>query len=162
MLERPYESADLEDVVLVVAATDDAALNRRVHDDAQARMLPVNVVDEPALCSFIFPSIVDRSPVVVAVSSGGRSPVLARLLRARLETFIPSAYGRLAELLGRFRAPARAKVRPLARRLRFWEDVLSGPIAELALAGREAQAERLLSELLERQDAEAEPPRGEV
>jgi len=161
VLERSYATVDLDDCVLVVAATDDLELNRRVHAEAQTRGLPVNVVDNPALCSFIFPSIVDRSPVVVAVSSGGRSPVLARLLRARLETFIPASYGRLAELLGRFRGLARDKVRPMARRLRFWEDVLNGPVAELALAGREEQAEGLLRELLEGQ-GEAPPLRGEV
>src|SRR5262245_2433282 len=81
--------ADLDGVALVVAATDDARVNQQVHDDCRARGLPVNVVDNPALCSFIFPSIVDRSPLMVAVSSAGQSPVLARLLRARLETTIP-------------------------------------------------------------------------
>jgi len=85
-----YESADLGGVTLVIAATDDDAVNRRVHDDARARQLPVNVVDSPALCNFVFPSIIDRSPLVVAVSSAGKSPVLARLLRARLETTIPA------------------------------------------------------------------------
>ncbi|MDT8397014.1 MAG: siroheme synthase CysG [Pseudomonadales bacterium] len=158
---RDYSSSDLEGMKLVVAATDDAAVNQRVHADASARHLPVNVVDKPALCSFIFPSIVDRSPVVVAVSSGGTSPVLARLLRARLETFIPAAYGSLARLLGAFRQEARARIVALPQRMRFWESVLTGPIAELMMAGKERQAQALLEESLARAAGQA-PVSGEV
>ena len=90
LLEEQYQSTSLSGVMLVVAATDDQAVNKQVYDDAQAQNLPVNVVDQPDLCSFIFPAIVDRSPVIAAVSSGGSSPVLARLLRAKLETMIPA------------------------------------------------------------------------
>jgi uroporphyrin-III C-methyltransferase/precorrin-2 dehydrogenase/sirohydrochlorin ferrochelatase len=106
------------------------------------------VVDQPALCSFIFPSIVDRSPLVVAISSGGSSPVLARLLRARLETFIPSAYGSLAALLGRYRQQGRQKFASLTLRMRFWEGILNGPVAELMMSGQGEQAERLLEQQL--------------
>lgn len=161
ILERDYKTQDLQGVDLVVAATNDELLNHRVHDEARERGLPVNVVDNPALCSFIFPSIVDRSPVVVAVSSGGRSPLLARLLRARLETFIPSAYGGLADLLGRFRQKAKERIPSLSDRLRFWESVLSGPVTELVMAGKREQAESLLEESLERTDPDA-PAAGEV
>src|SRR5690606_18110728 len=80
---RGYQVGDLEDVVLVIAATDDEPLNAHISQQAQARGIPVNVVDAPALCSVIFPAIVDRSPLIVAVSSGGDAPVLARLIRAR-------------------------------------------------------------------------------
>jgi uroporphyrin-III C-methyltransferase / precorrin-2 dehydrogenase / sirohydrochlorin ferrochelatase len=102
------------------------------------------VVDQPGLCSFIMPSIIERAPLVVAVSSGGASPVLARLLRARLETMIPAAYGRLAALAGDFRDRVKARFKGPERR-RFWERALQGPIAELMLAGRDAEAHQALA-----------------
>ena len=95
---------------LAIAATSDNAVNQSVHDEARKRGIQINVVDQPELCSFIFPSIVDRSPVVIAVSTGGASPVLARLLRARLETFIPAAYGHLAELVAGFRSEVKKRL----------------------------------------------------
>src|SRR5690554_4713342 len=98
IFQREYRSDDLDDCVLVIAATDNESLNERVSLDAKAKNLPVNVVDSPALCSYITPAIIDRSPVVIAVSSGGEAPVLARLIRAKLETLIPAAYGALAQL----------------------------------------------------------------
>jgi len=98
----------------------------------KARNLPVNVVDQPALCSFIVPSMIDRSPVQVAVSTGGAAPVLARLLRARLETMIPAAYGRLAELMDEFRDQVKARITDPEQRRHFWENVAQGSIAEMA------------------------------
>ena len=92
---RGYVEADLEGCVLIIAATDDEPLNAQVSADAHRRCVPVNVVDAPALCSVIFPAIVDRSPLVIAISSGGDAPVLARLIRAKIETWIPSTYGQL-------------------------------------------------------------------
>ncbi len=128
---------------VVVAATDDDAVNRAVAAAARERNIPVNVVDRPALCSFIMPSIVSRPPVVVAVSSGGASPVLARLLRARLESFIPAGYGRLAALAGAFRGAVKSRFKPAERR-RFWERALQGPIAELVFSGRDDEARAAL------------------
>jgi uroporphyrin-III C-methyltransferase/precorrin-2 dehydrogenase/sirohydrochlorin ferrochelatase len=110
--------------------------------------IPVNVVDQPALCSFILPSIIERPPLIIAVSSGGTSPVLARLLRARLESLIPAGYGRLAALAGAFRDRVKARFRPLERR-RFWERVLQGPIAELVFSGRDNDARKAMEEALD-------------
>nr|MDQ3185177.1 siroheme synthase [Pseudomonadota bacterium] len=98
-----FRPSHLNDVFLAIAATDDPVVNREVSEAAGQMHIPVNVVDNPDLCSFIMPSIIDRSPVMVAVSSGGTSPVLARLLRTRLETMIPAAYGRLAACVAAYR-----------------------------------------------------------
>lgn len=136
----PYDEQDLAGVALVIAATDDEAVNRQVSADCRTRHLPVNVVDNPPLCSFIFPSIVDRSPLVIAVSSAGQSPVLARLLRARLETTIPAAYGRLSAICGEFRGLAKQTFPDANARRGFWEHELQGRFAELVYAGREDEA----------------------
>lgn len=142
-----FEPAQLDNQVLVIAATDDDAVNRAVAAAATERNIPVNVVDNPALCTFIMPSIIDRDPVQIAISTGGASPVLARLLRARLETLIPSAYGRLAALMRDFREKVKARF-PERHRRRFWEDVLQGPIAEMLLAGQDKAALEALEQRL--------------
>ncbi|WP_165664701.1 siroheme synthase CysG [Metapseudomonas otitidis] len=143
---RGYASGDLEGAVLAIAATDDEPLNAQISRDAQARGVPVNVVDAPALCSVIFPAIVDRSPLIVAVSSAGDAPVLARLIRAKIETWIPSAYGQLAGLAKRFRQQVKQLFPDVQQRRVFWEDVFQGPIAERVLSGQPAEAERMLAE----------------
>ncbi len=143
-----FREEDLEGFALAIAATDDQAVNRAVAAAARARRVPVNVVDQPALCTFILPSIIERAPLVVAVSSGGASPVLARLLRARLETLIPAGYGRLAALAREFRDRVKGRLAPRERR-RFWERVLQGPIAELVFSGRDTEAREALAASLE-------------
>ncbi|CAD5109447.1 siroheme synthase CysG [Zestomonas carbonaria] len=146
--QRGYDTVDLDGVVLAIAATDDEALNARVSRDAQARGVPVNVVDSPALCTVIFPAIVDRSPLLVAVSSGGDAPVLARLIRARIETWIPAAYGQLAGLAKKFRARVKAALPDVQQRRVFWEDVFQGQVAESVFAGKPGEGERLLEDKL--------------
>lgn len=149
VLVRGYQAADLVGCRLVIAATDDPGLNAQVSADAQAVSLPVNVVDAPALCTVIFPAIVDRSPLVIAVSSGGDAPVLARLIRAKLEAWIPAAYGELAGLAARFRHKVKSLYPDVNQRRGFWESVFQGPIAERQLAGQGAEAERLLQAMVE-------------
>ena len=149
VLVRGYQAADLVGCRLVIAATDDPGLNAQVSADAQALSLPVNVVDAPALCTVIFPAIVDRSPLVIAVSSGGDAPVLARLIRAKLEAWIPSAYGELAGLAARFRHKVKSLYPDVNQRRGFWENVFQGPIAERQLAGQGAEAERLLQAMVD-------------
>ena len=151
-IAREYQDTDITSIEggyrLIIAATDNAAVNRHVAAQANTLAVPVNVVDAPDLCSVILPSIVDRDPVVIAVSSGARSPVLARLLRARLETLIPSRYGHLAELIAKFRHKLRKKITlPQARR-GFWEKLLQGPVSELVFSGRDADAEQLIEQAL--------------
>lgn len=144
LILRGYNVSDLDGCVLIIAATDDEPLNAQVSQDAKQRCVPVNVVDAPALCSVIFPAIVDRSPLVIAVSSGGDAPVLARLIRAKLETWIPSTYGQLAGLAARFRTQVKNLFPDVTQRRAFWEEVFQGPIADRQLAGQGAEAERLL------------------
>ncbi len=158
---RAFAPDDLEGVHLVVAATNQAAVNREVSESARAKPVPVNVVDAPELCSFITPSIVDRSPLVIAISSGGNSPVLARLIRQKLEGLVPSGYSRLAKLAREYRQQAKDRLTGLTQRRRFWEAVLEGPIAERAMNGDESGARRMIEQrLLESNDAPVEP--GEV
>jgi uroporphyrin-III C-methyltransferase/precorrin-2 dehydrogenase/sirohydrochlorin ferrochelatase len=143
-LEREYQQNDLDGCALVVAATDSAGINFQIYTDATLRNIPVNVVDQPELCSFIFPSIIDRHPITIAVSSGGTSPILARLLRARLETLIPENYGKLAELAGKFRSRVKLKISSVIDRRHFWEKILQGPAAELVFSSRGKEAEAFL------------------
>jgi uroporphyrin-III C-methyltransferase/precorrin-2 dehydrogenase/sirohydrochlorin ferrochelatase len=143
-----FRDDQITDQRVVIAATDDEAVNRTVAQAAQRKNIPVNVVDRPELCSFIMPAIIDRSPVIVAVSSGGASPVLARLLRARLESLVPAAYGRLATLVSSFRDKVKAHFAPGADRRVFWERVLQGSVAELVYAGRDAEARVALEKQL--------------
>ena len=158
---RAFEAADVEGKALVIAATSREAVNRSVSELAKARNIPVNVVDQPELCSFIVPSIIDRSPVQVAVSSGATSPVLARLLRARLESYVPAAYGHLAKLVESFRDRVKKRFSSIEQRRQFWENMLQGEVAELLFAGRDETARAVLEKAL--QDSDDEPhPVGEV
>ncbi|MES2823398.1 MAG: siroheme synthase CysG [Pseudomonadota bacterium] len=141
---REYQSSDLENCVIAIAATDNESLNEKISADAKARFLPVNVVDSPALCTYITPAIIDRSPLVIAISSGGEAPVLARLIRAKLETLIPANYGKLAIIAKNWRDRVKARFDTADSRRRFWEKILQGPAAELALNGQEDAAEKMI------------------
>jgi uroporphyrin-III C-methyltransferase / precorrin-2 dehydrogenase / sirohydrochlorin ferrochelatase len=158
---RSFEEADLEDRALVIVATDDAAVNRRIAESARRRKVPVNVADDPKLSTFILPSTVDRSPVQIAISTGGASPVLARQLRARLENYIPHGYGRLAELVEGFRDEVKLRFANPAQRRRFWEQALQGPVAEAVFAARDEAARDMLRAALDASTAARSLP-GEV
>ncbi len=142
---EPFHEIQLDGACLVIAATDDEAVNEQVSIAAKLRNIPVNVVDAPALCTFTMPSIVDRSPVVIAISSGGAAPVLARLIRARLETMIPASYGRLAALARDFREQVKQRFPSSQLRRIFWEKTFQGPIAELVFSGQEPAARKALA-----------------
>ncbi|WP_314523600.1 siroheme synthase CysG [uncultured Lelliottia sp.] len=143
-----FDESQLDQVVLAIAATDDPALNRRVFEAANARHRLVNVVDDQPLCSFIFPSIVDRSPLLIAISSGGNAPVLARMLREKLEALLPVSLGRMAEVAGGFRERLKAYRTTTAHRRRFWEKAFRGRFASLMAAGNEQAAKRELEDSL--------------
>ncbi len=145
---RVFEDVDIEARHLVITATDDRATNHYVASLARARRIPVNVVDDPSACSFIMPSIIDRSPVVAAVSSGASSPVLARLIRTRLESVIPAGYGRLAELCSRYRDRVKARFDDPVDRRRFWDRVLQGSVAERVFSGHVEEADATMEQEL--------------
>ena len=145
---KKIEEADLNDAVLVVAATDDLEINERVSVIASKLNIPVNVVDQPHLCSFIMPSIVDRSPIVVAISSGGTSPILTRKLKELNETMIPGRIDKLAELLGSFRGRVKNEIDDFSERIRFWENVLDSEIPELVYNGQDDEARSALDNWL--------------
>ena len=159
-IDRAFEDDDLEACKIVIAATNNEAVNSHVSELAKSKGIPVNVVDAPHLCSFIVPSIIDRNPVQIAISTGGASPVLARLLRSRLETFIPAAYGRLAKLVESYREKVKTKFSNSDEIRNFWEQILEGPVAENLIAGKDKVARNLLETAVENAEAPAE--RGEV
>ena len=160
-IAKAFSETHLVIATLVIAATDDEIINQEISVLAQARNIPVNVVDNPKLCSFIMPSVVDRHPVQIAISTGGASPVLARLLRARLETLIPSSFGHLADLMARFRSRVRDRYPKMRERRRFWENILHGPIAEMLFAGQDKAALEALENQLE-DESHAVDTQGEV
>ena len=142
-----------------MAATDDTRVNREVSEAAQARRLFCNVVDDPALSSFQVPSIVDRSPVIVAISSSGVAPVLARRLRERIESLFDHTLGQLAGLAERYRQRIRAGHPDLGARRRFYDWLLDGPVAGLLRQQRPDQAEAALATAL---DQPLRPAEGSV
>lgn len=143
---------------LVIAATDDDALNAQVHQAASARQIWVNTVDEKDKCEFIFPSIIDRSPILVAISSGGSAPVLARRLREKLEALLPQHLGPLASLVGRFRQQVQQKFDNFAERRQFWEKVFNSNVVSALQAQQPEQAATELAQLLDNH----QPSHGEV
>jgi uroporphyrin-III C-methyltransferase/precorrin-2 dehydrogenase/sirohydrochlorin ferrochelatase len=151
LLQKPFTPTDLRGFRLVVSATDNKETNQLVAKTAEEQNILVNVVDNPELCSFIFPAIIDRSPIVAAVSSGGAAPVLARLLRAKIETTIPPAYGQLAQLAEKYRNDVKKHIKEPAQRRIFWENIFQGSVAELVFAGNEQGAEQQLQQALGKQ-----------
>lgn len=149
VLFEEYRSELMSDVVLVISATDIVEVNQDVASDCKAKNIPVNVVDNPKLCTVIMPAIVDRSPLMIGISSGGEAPVLARMVRARLESLIPAGYGVLAKLAKKFRHVVKERFADGELRRRFWENALSGDIYEMALSGNVEKADATLQERIE-------------
>lgn len=147
-IQAEFSPEHLHGACIVIAATDDERVNEVVSASAKAQGIPVNVVDAPHLCTFTMGSIIDRSPIVIAVSSEGNAPVLARYIRTKIETMLPASYGRIAAIAGEFREQVKTKFGTTQLRRRFWEDVLQGPLVERVVSGQEQAARELLSDLL--------------
>lgn len=146
---RTYQPGDAKPFWLTVAATNDSAVNLQVAEDAHSVGALVNVADTPKVGNVSFASIVDRAPLQIAISTGGHSPILARLLRARIAAFIPKSYGALAQMAGDYRDRIKARFDSLNERRRFWEAVLTGPIARRLLTGDEEGARAQLEASLQ-------------
>jgi siroheme synthase-like protein len=153
VVRRPYRQGDLTGGQLVIAATDDPAVNEAVFREAQALGCLVNVVDDPARCSFFVPAVVRRGALTIAVSTGGKSPALARRIRQQLESLFDPAYGPLLDQLSRLRPTVQSAVPDPGRRAAFWERLLDSDVLDRLRAGDEAgaisQAEALLQEIRE-------------
>ena len=163
LISRPYKGSDVEQASLVIAATNSLTVNQQVSEDSQKLNIPVNVVDNPDLCTVITPAIIDRSPLIVAVSSGGRAPVLARMARAKIEALLPSSYGQLAQLASRLREKVKQAISTADRRRYFWESVFEGRASELALSGRVDDAEQhVLDALAKAASSDGNEVQGEV
>lgn len=156
LIQREFTDADLDGMQLVIAATDNREVNEQVSALCKSRGIPVNVVDNPDLCSFIMPSVIDRSPMQIAVSTGGASPVLARMLRTQLESSIPTTFGNLAGLVETYREAVKEALPTIAQRRHFWEKTLEGETAELVFAGKDDAARAALEESLEIERHQAE------
>ncbi|MEM8546645.1 MAG: siroheme synthase CysG [Pseudomonadota bacterium] len=141
-------TADLEGYFLVIAATNVPSVNRDVYEAAEARTILCNSVDDPEHSSFITPAIVDRSPIMIAISSGGAAPVLARMLRERLERWLPPALGRLAQLAKHWRHQVKVTLGSLSERRRFWEALFESPVIDALAAGNDVLAEERTARLL--------------
>ncbi|HGX9778912.1 TPA: siroheme synthase CysG [Neisseria meningitidis] len=148
-LAEEFRAEHIRTVFLIIAASSDQALNRRVFHLAESCQKPVNVVDDRDHCSFIFPSVIDRNPVQIAVSSSGSAPVLARLLRERLEALLPPSLGDMAEISGRWRDAVKGKLKSVTERRRFWEKQFNGRFAALVKNRQNTLAERELAGQLE-------------
>lgn len=151
---REFQDHDIAGHYLIIAATNNRTVNAHIAELANEQQTPVNVVDNPAACSFIVPSVVDRSPVMIAVSTGGASPVLARQLRMKLETMIPSSCGQLAAITEEYRDQVKQRFADPEQRKQFWEQILRGSFAELVYAGNMSAARQMLEEMLAQQNTE--------
>ncbi|MEO9000861.1 MAG: siroheme synthase CysG [Rhodanobacter sp.] len=143
-----FQESWLDRVWLVVAATSDIELNRLIAAFAELRRIFVNVVDDAALSSFHVPAVVDRAPLTIAISSGGEAPMLARLLRERLETLLDHSLGALATLAARLRKRIRVRHPDMATRRRFYESLFAGPVATLLRQGRPDAARQVAEQAL--------------
>ncbi|MFV0280501.1 MAG: siroheme synthase CysG [Rhodoblastus sp.] len=159
----PETAGDLAGAAVCVVATDDQAHDERMQALARKAGVLVNVAARPDLCDFTLPAIIDRDPVIVAISTGGASPVLGRMLKTQLEATIPASYGRLAALVREFRARVADVLGDPVLRRRFWEKTLEGPVAEMTLAGdTTGAAGALAADLAAAANGSACGPQGEV
>ncbi len=147
VLRRDYCPGDLEDTILVIAATDDPDVNHQVWQEAQERGISINVVDDPPHCTFIAPAVVRQGPLTLAISTNGRCPALARHLREQFEQEFDPTFARFVELLGELRERT-ITVLPFSRRNAFWEQIFHSDMLALTRSGDEATARRRAEEIL--------------
>lgn len=143
-LKHNYKAGLLARTTLVIAATDNTDVNEQVYHEAVEFNILANVVDQPALCTYITPAIIDRSPMIIALSSSGSAPILIRMLREQIEKILPQGYGRLADFSLKFRDHVKARIKGIRNRRTFWENTLRGSIGQALLDDKQQEAEQLL------------------
>ncbi|MEN6372543.1 MAG: bifunctional precorrin-2 dehydrogenase/sirohydrochlorin ferrochelatase [Armatimonadota bacterium] len=143
LCERCYESSDVGKCALVIAATNDKEVNLQVSADAQTAGVPVNVVDDPELCSFIVQSVVRRGDLVISIGTGGNSPALAKRVREKIEEVIGPEYAELTELMGELREAAKSKISSQSEREKLFDKVLDSDVPELIRQGKREEAQKL-------------------
>lgn len=158
-LEHNYKAGCIAGSNLVIAATDNTEVNQQVAAEATQQGLLTNVVDQPELCTYITPSIIDRDPILIAMSSSGSAPILLRMLREQIEKTLPDGYGRLADFSLKFRDHVKARIKGIRNRRTFWEKVLRGQVGQLILNNNNKEAEQLLISSLKET---IKPPQGEI
>lgn len=158
-LKHNYKAGLLTQTTLVIAATDNTEVNEQVYHEAVEFNILANVVDQPALCTYITPAIIDRSPMIIALSSSGSAPILIRMLREQIEKILPQGYGRLADFSLKFRDHVKARIKGIRNRRTFWENTLRGSIGQALLDDKQQEAEQLLIMSLKEKIA---PPQGEI
>lgn len=158
-LKHNYKAGLLTQATLVIAATDNTEVNEQVYHEAVEFNILANVVDQPALCTYITPAIIDRSPMIIALSSSGSAPILIRMLREQIEKILPQGYGRLADFSLKFRDHVKARIKGIRNRRTFWENTLRGSIGQALLDDKQQEAEQLLIMSLKEKIA---PPQGEI
>jgi len=158
-LQHNYQAGHFSQINLVIAATDDTLINKAIAEESSAFNILTNVVDQPALCTYITPAIIDRSPMIIALSSSGSAPILIRMLREQIEKTLPQGYGKLADFSFKFRDHVKARVKGIRNRRSFWESTLRGPIGQAVLDGKQQQAEQQLIASIKQEIA---PPSGEI
>lgn len=162
-IDDAFTPALLDGKCLVIVAVEGSVDPAPICQQAMSRHIPINVVDQPEFCSVTFPAIVDRSPVVIAVSSNGHAPVLTRLIREKLESLIPAHYGRLARIAGLFRDELKKRLPSVTARRYFWESVFSDGLTTNRLtAGSEQEGLQQLRDRLAAEEDSLQNPEGEV
>jgi siroheme synthase-like protein len=149
VLQRKFTESDVDGKLLVISATDDAAIQEQVASAARARYIPVNTVDQPRLCDFIVPAVVRRGDVVLAISTSGRSPALAAALRAKLEGLITDDVARVAQILGEIRSEVHTRFPDPARRKEAFERIVNSGILEWISQCNDAAALKRVHGILE-------------
>lgn len=158
-LKHNYQIGHLHNCNIVIAATDSTEVNSAIAAESNQLKLLTNVVDQPELCNYITPAIIDRNPIIIAMSSSGSAPILLRMLREQIEKTLPNGYGKLADFSFKFRDHVKARVKSLRDRRHFWEQTLRGSIGQAILAGKTRLAEQQLIASLK---AQTPPPNGEI
>ncbi|WP_371376039.1 siroheme synthase [Thalassotalea aquiviva] len=153
-IKQEYHAIHLERINLVIAATDNEHVNQQAAKDAKQRGILLNVVDNPSLCDYITPAIIDRSPMIVALSSEGNAPMLLQLLKNQIDQTLPSHYGVLATFCGQHRHRVQQQIPKFAQRKLFWQQVIEGQVGELLIHNQQEAAESLFEQLLKKSDKE--------